>query len=159
MYVAINHRPDYRCDIQDTSYGKSKTMIQLKLIDTTTKEGANNIVENNNGMLYCIHIRIELVLPWDNFNHVSTDSYFASVRVSKILKRIGLYFIGVVKTATKRFLMKYLSKLELNIREDIGESVVYGDGSMPLFIALCWMDYDAVTLLHQIVIGCWCSIC
>ena len=44
-----------------------------------------------------------------------------------MLKRIGLRFIGVVKTATNQFPMKHLSEIELkNIGDRIG-LIFHGD--------------------------------
>ena len=47
---------------------------------------------------------------------VCADSYFASVSTEKELMRLGMRFIGVVKTAPKKFLMAYLQALEFDKR-------------------------------------------
>ena len=44
---------------------------------------------------------------------VCADSYFSSVSTSKELMRLGMRFIGLVKTASKKFPMAYLQALEL----------------------------------------------
>jgi hypothetical protein len=44
---------------------------------------------------------------------VCADSYFASVATAEELKRVHIRFFGVVKTATRKFSMAYLSSLEL----------------------------------------------
>ena len=43
----------------------------------------------------------------------SADSYFALVQACDDLKKRGLRFIGVVKTATRGFFMVKLSEIEL----------------------------------------------
>ena len=56
-----------------------------------------------------------LVVPWANSEQgVFAYSYFASVSSAEEMMRIGIRFIGVVKTATKQIPMEYLSSIELN---------------------------------------------
>ena len=46
----------------------------------------------------------ELAVPWANTKRlVVADSAFSSVQTAEELCRIGLRFIGVIKTATKHF--------------------------------------------------------
>ena len=47
---------------------------------------------------------------------VCADSYFSSVSTAKELMRLGMRFIGVVKTASNQFLMAYLQALEFDKR-------------------------------------------
>jgi hypothetical protein len=71
---------------------------------------------------------------------VCADSYFASVATALELKRLGLRFIGVVKTATKRFPLKHLSGLELRDRGGcVGLMSKRIDGQSSL-LAFVWMD-------------------
>ena len=57
-----------------------------------------------------------LVMPWVRAGRiVCADSYFASVPAAAELKRLGLYFIGVVKTASRMFPQDYLARLGLSI--------------------------------------------
>ena len=52
--------------------------------------------------------------PWDHKDRlICADSYFASVTTVEELEKLSLRFIGVVKTATKKFPMAYLDYLEL----------------------------------------------
>ena len=56
-----------------------------------------------------------LVLPWDNSQRgVCADSYFASFSSAEEMMEIGFRFIGVVKTATRKYPMGYLTSVELN---------------------------------------------
>jgi Transposase IS4 len=51
-----------------------------------------------------------LVSPWSGTNRiVCADSYFASVQGAEHLLSMGLRFIGVVKTASRKFPMKALA--------------------------------------------------
>ena len=71
--------------------------------------------ENNEGLQHVTAILKYLVLPWANSERgVCADSYFASVSSAEEMMRIGVSFIGVVKTATKHISMAYLSIIELN---------------------------------------------
>ena len=54
-------------------------------------------------MLHGMKVLIDLVKPWRNtWQTVCADSYFASVPAVDELEKIGLHFIGVVNTATKK---------------------------------------------------------
>ena len=57
-----------------------------------------------------------------------------------MLKRIGLRFIGVAKTATKRFPRKHLSEIELKNRGERRGLIFHGDDRKPSLLAFCWMD-------------------
>ena len=55
-------------------------------------------------------LTLRLVYPWKNtFRIVVADSAFASVETLIALRRIGLYFIGMVKTASVMYPLKYLN--------------------------------------------------
>ena len=56
--------------------------------------------------------------------------------------RIGIRFIGVVKTATNKISMAYLSSIELD--EDRGQQVgvVLKNNWVPTMMAYVWMDRD-----------------
>ena len=59
--------------------------------------------ENNESLQHGTAILKYIVLPWDNSERgVCADSYFASVYSVEEMMRIGVRFIGVVKTATKK---------------------------------------------------------
>ena len=86
---------------------------------------------------------LSLILPWDNSDRiVCANSYYASVGAAKTLKRIGLSFIGVFKTATKQFPMMNMSEIELDNRGDRRGLIMHGDDSKPSLLAFCWMYRD-----------------
>ena len=69
------------------------------------------------------------------------DSYFASVGAAEDLKRIGLRFIGVIKTATRRYPQNSLSRIELQQRGDFkGLTSSTNDGGT--LLAFVWMDRE-----------------
>ena len=61
----------------------------------------------------------ELISPWSGYGHlVCADLYIASVQPAEVLHQEGLKFIGVVKTTTKKYPMKYFQAIELQKRGD-----------------------------------------
>ena len=71
-------------------------------------------MEQEDGILHGSHILKYLTLPWAKSKRgVCTDLYFASITLAEELMKIKLRFIGVVKTARKKFPMQYLSSIEL----------------------------------------------
>jgi hypothetical protein len=140
MYMAIDRKPENGCEIQNSACGTSGVMLRLKLVKTAEEEGAN-AVEDDDGLLHGTAVLKSLVLPWANTNRiVCGDSYFASVGACEEMQRIGLRFIGVVKTATRRFLLAYLSALELVNRGDRFGLTSKGPDGEPAMLAFVWMD-------------------
>jgi hypothetical protein len=118
MYMAIDCKPENSCEIQNGACGNSRVMLRLKLVKTAEEEGANDLKEDD-GLLHGTVVLKNLVLSWANTNQiVCGDLYFASVGACEEMHRIGLRFIGVVKTATRQFPLAYLSSLELVQRGD-----------------------------------------
>ena len=118
--------------------------MNLAVIVSFGAQRNNPHEQNENGevLLHGIQVLKDLVLPWANTDRiVCADSYFASVGAALELKRIGLRFIGVVKTATRRYPMKALSEIELVDRGDFRGLVSVGAGSNSL-LAFVWMDRD-----------------
>ena len=100
MYVAIDRKPENGAEIQDASCGVSGIMIRLKVVKGVVDREA----DDNNEMLHGAKVLLGLVLPWINTHRlVCADSYFASVPSAILLHDNGLKFVGVVKTATKKF--------------------------------------------------------
>ena len=66
--------------------------------------------DNNGGLSHGTSILKYLILNWAKYERgVCTDSHFASVSSAEKMIWLCLQFIGVVKTATKKSLMNYLS--------------------------------------------------
>ena len=112
MYVEIDRKPENGCEIQNAACGRSGVMIRLKIVKTAEEENASAVTDDDsknhgtNGLKF-------LVEPWVRTDCcVYADSYFASVNAVIVMRTMGLCFIGVVKTAAKKFPMSYLSNLE-----------------------------------------------
>jgi hypothetical protein len=119
-------------------------MLRLKLVKGKTITDDEEGDEEDEYLPHGAKIIKELVRPWWGSDRiVCADSYFASVVTAVELKRIGLRFIGVVKSATRRYPMAYLSQLEMTSRGEWKGLVTDGisDGSCDL-MAFVWVDRD-----------------
>ena len=117
-------------------------MIRLKIVKTAEEENASVVTDedsNNHGT----NVLKFLVEPWVMRDHcVCADSYFASVNAVTVMRTMGLHFIGVVKTATKKIPMSYLSNLELVQHGDYKGLVARGTDRQPTMLSFIWMDWD-----------------
>jgi Transposase IS4 len=73
---------------------------------------------------------------------VAADSYFASVESAEGLHKAGLRFIGVVQTATRRYPMFELSRIEFGSRGDRVGSLSLNEAQEPWNMAFTWVDRD-----------------
>lgn len=82
--------------------------------------------------------------PWANTDAVVVaDSYFASVSAALRLKSIGLRFIGVIKTATKEYPMRYLASIPLPGGRGSRKGLLSTDGdSGTQLLSFVWVDRD-----------------
>ena len=55
---------------------------------------------------------------------------------------LGLIFVGVVKTATKKYPIEYLSSLELTEERGQRKGVIMKPLGVPWMMALVWIDLD-----------------
>ena len=102
MYISIDSKPENGCKIQSSACGKSGVILCL-LIVKSTEDSDLHTLENDEGIAHETSIFKYICLPWDNTRcGVCADSYFASVLSAEELTKIGLRFIGVFKTATKK---------------------------------------------------------
>lgn len=144
MYVAIDRKPENGCEVQNAADGKSSIMMKLKLVKTAQhdREEDEN-AEDEDCMLHGTKVLKYLVESWAYSDRVvCADSYFASVGAAEEMKRLGLRFIGVVKTATKRFPQAYLSGLELQQRGDRKALISKSADGVPNMTAFVWMDRE-----------------
>jgi hypothetical protein len=142
QYIAMDRKPENGCEIQNSACGRSGIMMRLKLVKTMDEENAH-LQPGNDGLLHGTVILKSLVLPWARTDMiVCADSYFASVGALQELKRHGLRFIGVVKTATRQYPQSFLSNLEMANRGDRNGLVAKDVNGSPSMLAFCWMDRD-----------------
>uniref|UniRef100_A0A7S1V4R2 PiggyBac transposable element-derived protein domain-containing protein n=1 Tax=Grammatophora oceanica TaxID=210454 RepID=A0A7S1V4R2_9STRA len=141
IYIAIDRMPENCCEIQNAACGELGIMLQLRLVKTAEEE-ATHAEENQEGLIHGCLILKGLIMPWAHTNRiVCADSCFASVSTAQEMKRLGLRFVGVVKTATKKYPMSYLGSVELQQRDDRHAlTTVDSDGTR--LLAFVWMDRD-----------------
>jgi hypothetical protein len=142
MYVSIDRKPDSGCEIQNSAGGESGVMHHLKIVKTAEEEDHHSRMDDT-GLLHSTSMLKYLVEPWA-FSEwiVCADSYFACVGAALELRRIGLCFIGVVKTATRQFPMHYLSRVELQQRGDRYGLGTQSNNGGPRLLVFVWMDHD-----------------
>jgi Transposase IS4 len=90
--------------------------MRLHLV-TTPEDELRRTVPSEAGLLHGTVVPQRLISPWAGSNRiVCGDSYFASVEAATHLRSLGLHFIGVVKTATRKFQIRYLQHQEIEAR-------------------------------------------
>jgi hypothetical protein len=143
QYISIDRKPENGCEIQNAACGRSGIMMQLKLVKTAEEEDEAHQNTGTDGLMHGTSVLKQLVLPWANLQRiVCADSYFASVPTVHEMTRIGLRFIGVVKTATRQFPMAYLNRIELSVRGDRKGLIAKDANNQPAMMAFVWMDRD-----------------
>ena len=142
MYVAIDRKPENGCEIQNAACAESGVMIRLRLVKTKTEEESGD-KEDVHGILHGTKILKYLVSPWRYSDRmVCADSYFASVPAAEELKKMRLRFIGVVKTAVKRFPMAYLANEEMEMRGERRALISKTTEDGPTLMAFSFLDRD-----------------
>jgi hypothetical protein len=118
-------------------------MMQLKLVETAESE-ALHAVEGEDGLLHGTVILKRLLKPWSGQGDrvVCADSYFASVGAAEELEKMGLGFIGVVKTATRQFPQAHFSAIELDSRGGFRGMYIKDTNGDTNAMASVWMDRD-----------------
>ena len=114
-YIAIKRNPENGLEVQNSACGECGIRMRLKLVKGGS---AHESVEN--GVTHGAAVLMELVLSLLNTHRiVCSDSYFASVTAAELLYLNGLKFIGVFKTATRKYPMAHLAYQEIEKRGDI----------------------------------------
>jgi len=142
-YISMDRKPEDGCEIQDAACGRSGVMLQLRVVKDPADEPELAPTPNESPDLpHGGRVLRELVSPWYNTGRIiCADSYFASVATAKEMTRVGLKFIGVVKTATKHFPMQQLSELPMVNRGDCNGLVHKSNREgRPSLLAACYLD-------------------
>lgn len=61
MYIAIERKLENGCKIQDAACGRSKTMVRLKLVKTSTEVAAGSIAEDGEGHSHGTKVLLSLI--------------------------------------------------------------------------------------------------
>ena len=110
MYVALDRKQKYGCEIQNLCDRQSVIMLGLLLVKSGNllfQQGRNLVATDDSKEEFLnreTQLLKYLVLPWARTNRVVyADSFFASVQSTRELYWMGLNFTGVVKMGTKGF--------------------------------------------------------
>lgn len=142
MYVAKQHKPENGCEVQNAACGRSGIMLQLSAVTSAEHQKAAGMTNDDN-VPHGAAVLKKLSAPWAGTQRVvSADSYFASVPVAIELRKMGLRFSGVLKTATRGFPMQALSTMVLDARGYYASySRTTADGVVDL-MAVVWVDRE-----------------
>ena len=117
MYITIDRKPENGCKIQNATCSVSGVMLRLLLVKSE-EDSELHIQKNAESIAHGTQILKYLTLHLANSNRrVCADSYFVSVSSAEELMKIRLRFIDVVKTATKKYPMSYLSGGNIRSKE------------------------------------------
>ena len=114
----MNQNPVDGCEIQNMCCARSRVMLRFKLVEAAEEEDAH-AQDDGEGLSHGFKFLRFLSSPRAHTDCLICDySYFASVTTVEDLEKLGLCFIGVGKTATKKFPVAYLDYLDLEGRGD-----------------------------------------
>ena len=83
-----------------SAFGRSSVVLRLRLVRPSEERKTQHANSGDDGLLHGTQVLKTLVATCTKRNRkVCANSYFASVGCCEELKRIGIRFIGVVKTA------------------------------------------------------------
>ena len=99
-------------------------------------------MEVNDGFSHGTKTLKLLVSPLKNTSRgVCVDSYFVSVSMCELMLVLRLIFSGVVKKSKKKFLLAYISNVELT---EIGQwrDFIYKGGGVTNMVDFFWVDNE-----------------
>ena len=148
-YVSIDRKPEDGCEIQDICCTETGILCRLKIVKTSEEsdriaaDARNNDEERQPRAMPNVGTRtvLELTEPWHGTNRIVVgDSAFSSVNTAVQMAKRNLGYVGVVKTATKRFPMKPLQETLLPVRGQYTGMTTVIDGTTHM--AYVWSDRD-----------------
>jgi hypothetical protein len=136
----MDRKPEFGCKFQNLGCARSGIVMRLKLVKTMEQQQANLCIGDGE-LLDGAAVLKSLVPPWARTDRiVCANLYFASVGALQELKRIGLPFIGVVKTTTQQSPQSYLSHLEMTEQGNRRGFIAKDQNGTPSVLAFCWLD-------------------
>ena len=146
-YVKINSKPDAGIEVQTSACSKSGVLGQLRLIKSKAEMAHVNycsgVPADENAGTTAVKV---LTQPWHGSNRIAVgDSAFGSVATAMATKNVGLCFVGVVKTATKKFPKDYLTNVQLGGKGDFYGMTTKHEGVD--LMAFTWCDRERRTFI------------
>ena len=119
--------------------GKTLVMLQLELQESKEEMAKKRFLEEVNYLAGTAGT-LRLAEPWFNSGRtIYGDSAFASVNTAFHLRRYGLHFMGLVKTAHREFPKRYFKEQKIEMRSGATVHAWTKKGDFHLFAA-CWWD-------------------
>ena len=139
-YRAIDRKPENGCEIKTSACGRSGIMLRLEIVKSPLDDAPRDDLD---GLNHGTAVVLRLISPWLYTNRiVCADSYFASWMTAKALRDKDMRFIGVVKTASKGYPMRYLSSKPMSGRGEWYSMVSKGDMEGHDICAVLWVDRE-----------------
>ena len=140
MYVTMDRNPENGAEIHNSACSQSGIMIQPIIVKSARNEEEQE--DDKENIPHGTKVLKGLVIIWDHtYKIVCAESYFASVTAEEELRKHVIFFIGVIKTAMRKFLMTYLSNIEFkNWGYISGLLTRMVDRTNPVLGAFVWMD-------------------
>ena len=143
-YVKLYRKSEHGMEIQDIACGEPQIILGLKLVKSaneTAREREEHFERTNHN--HGTNILLNLSAPWgDKERILIADSYFAFIDAAEALLKNNLKFIGVLKTATSRFPVKYFGQQEMFRKGSFNylSSTLIANGETKTVVAVCWLD-------------------
>jgi Transposase IS4 len=149
-YISFERKPEDGCEIWTACDGRTGVMLQLKICKSARQQKEDKEEEDvtddervEDGLNHGTEVLMTLVRPWYGSKQlVVADSFFSSVQTAMKLKAKDLYYIGVVKTATNEFPMKFLNQVILRKKGDQYGLVSKDHCGHPELLSFVWRDQD-----------------
>lgn len=141
--IALLYKPENGCEIQNAACGTTGIMMELRIV----KGDENDVLDvdaEDQELTHGCKVMLSLLRHWKSRKEriVCADSYFASVQSARRLFEFGFRFIGVVKTATTKFPMKFLGSVELPERGTSVALTAMHEDDMFRLLAFVYCDRD-----------------
>jgi Transposase IS4 len=117
-------------------------MLRLQLV-TTPEDRKESELESDGDLLHGTAVLSRLVSPLAGSGRIVTaDSYFSSVEAALNLRDFGPKYVGVVKTATRRFPKACLGQQTLQNRGDRLSLAHHNHNGQIDMMAMLWLDRE-----------------
>jgi hypothetical protein len=138
MYVQIDRKPENGAEIQNSCCAELGVMLRLRIRKSQQYDHQGH--DPNTGHGTCIPN--QLIFPWARSGRtVVADSFYASVEAARELFKIGLRFVGVVKTTTRQYPMAALGRVQFEGRGQ-WKGLIHKskEAGLPDLLAFTWVD-------------------
>jgi hypothetical protein len=109
--------------VKDASCGKSRVLVSLELQESASEMDSKEYARAPHNLSKSTACVLRLTQKWHStLRVVCADSWFANERTAIELRRVGLYFIGVIKTGHSRLPKAWLNLFAFTDASPRGET-------------------------------------